>query len=192
MQIHHRFIQIEGRQVFYREAGDIAAPHILLLHGAPASSHMFRNLIPLLAENYHVVAPDYLGFGHSDSPLVDEFTYTFDSITRVVSALVDQLDLDTYSIYVQDYGAPVGWRLALANPSSITSVISQNGNAYTDGFGDVFWPELWLHTQNPTPENEAPLRDGLTEASIRRQYLTGARDQSLVSPDAWRSDFMNL
>ena len=192
MQIHHRFIQIEGRQVFYREAGDIAAPHILLLHGAPASSHMFRNLIPLLAENYHVVAPDYLGFGHSDSPLVDEFTYTFDSITRVVGALVDQLDLDTYSIYVQDYGAPVGWRLALANPSSITSVISQNGNAYTDGFGDVFWPELGLHTQNPTPENEAPLRDGLTEASIRRQYLTGARDQSLVSPDAWRSDFMNL
>jgi pimeloyl-ACP methyl ester carboxylesterase len=192
MQVHHRFLEIEGRQVFYREAGDPSARHVLLLHGAPASSHMFRNLIPLLAESYHVVAPDYLGFGNSDSPLVEEFTYTFDSITRVVSALIDHLDLAKFSIYVQDYGAPVGWRLALANPSRITSVISQNGNAYTEGFGDVFWPDLWEHIANPTAENEAPLREGLTADSIRSQYITGASDESLVSPDGWQSDFANL
>ena len=154
---------------------------------------MFRNLIPLLAERYHVVAPDYLGFGNSDSPLVDEFSYTFDSITRVVSALVDHLGLATYSIYVQDYGAPVGWRMALNNPSRITAVISQNGNAYTDGFGDVFWPELWEHIANPTPETEAPLREGLTEASIREPIRhRGVSDDSLVSPDGWQSDFANL
>jgi pimeloyl-ACP methyl ester carboxylesterase len=191
-QVHHRYAEIDGRRVFYREAGDSTAPHILLLHGAPASSHMFRNLIPLLAKRYHVIAPDYLGFGDSDSPLVDDFTYTFDSITRVVSTLADQLHLGSYSIYVQDYGAPVGWRLALADPSRITAVISQNGNAYTDGFGDVFWPELWEHTANPTPENEAPLRAGLTADSIRDQYVIGASDVSLVSPDTWRSDFANL
>jgi pimeloyl-ACP methyl ester carboxylesterase len=153
---------------------------------------MFRNLIPLLAHRYHVIAPDYLGFGYSDSPPVDEFSYSFDSITRVTSALVDRLDLGSFAIYVQDYGAPVGWRLALADPSRITAVISQNGNAYTEGFGDVFWPELWEHTAHPTPDNEAPLREGLTAESIRGQYLAGASDESLVSPDTWHSDVANL
>lgn len=192
MKVHHRYVDIDGRQVFYREAGDPAAPHVVLLHGAPASSHMFRNLIPLLAEQFHIIAPDYLGFGFSDSPLIDEFSYTFDSITHAVSTLIDHLQLGTYSIYVQDYGAPVGWRLGLADPTNITAIISQNGNAYVDGFGDVFWPELWDHTAHPTAKNEAALRQGLTADSIRTEYLTGARDPSLISPDTWQSDYRNL
>jgi pimeloyl-ACP methyl ester carboxylesterase len=192
MQVHHRFTEIDGRQVFYREAGDPSAPHVLLLHGAPASSHMFRDLIPLLAERFHVVAPDYLGFGFSDSPMIDEFAYSFDSISGVVAGLADHLGLATYAIYVQDYGAPVGWRLALADPTRITAVISQNGNAYVEGFGDIFWPELWEHTERPTAQNEVPLRAGLTLDSIRDQYVTGVGDPSLVSPDTWHSDFANL
>jgi pimeloyl-ACP methyl ester carboxylesterase len=192
MRIHHHFIRLDGHQVFYREAGDPARPTIVLLHGAPSSSHMFRDLIPLLAENYRVIAPDYLGFGYSDAPPVDEFEYTFDSITDVVSKLLTSLGVGRFSMYVQDYGAPVGWRLALADPARIEAVISQNGNAYSDGFGDIFWPELWEHSANPTPENELPLRAGLAVDGIRPQYLIGAADPTLVSPDSWHSDVANL
>src|ERR1700710_940045 len=131
---HHRYADVGGHQIFYREAGDPSAPAVVLLHGAPASSFMFRDLIPLLAASYHVVAPDYLGFGFSDVPSVEEFDYSFDALADCVAGLLGQLGLSRYAMYVQDYGAPVGWRLALRNPTSITGVITQNGNAYLEGF----------------------------------------------------------
>lgn len=185
---HHRFAEVDGRTVFYREAGDPAAPAVVLLHGAPASSFMFRNLIPLLADGYHVIAPDYLGFGLSDAPPVAAFDYTFDSLTDSVEALLGQLGVEQYAIYVQDYGAPVGWRLALRNPAAISAVITQNGNAYVDGFVSSSWEPLWAYAADPTPETERPVRAGLTVDSIRRQYLHGEPDPTLVSPDSWLHD----
>jgi pimeloyl-ACP methyl ester carboxylesterase len=173
---HHHFAEVDGRTVFYREAGDPAAPAVVLLHGAPASSFMFRNLIPLLADRYHVVAPDYLGFGLSDAPPVEAFDYTFESLTDSVEALLGQLGIGQYAIYVQDYGAPVGWRLALRHPEAITAVITQNGNAYVDS----------------TPETERPVRAGLTVDSIRWQYVHGEPDPTLVSPDTWLHDYAVL
>jgi pimeloyl-ACP methyl ester carboxylesterase len=188
----HRYADVNGRQVFYREAGDPTAPAVVLLHGAPASSFMFRNLIPLLAGSYRVIAPDYLGFGLSDAPSVDEFDYSFDALTDSVEALLDQLGVSRYAMYVQDYGAPVGWRLALRHPEAITAVITQNGNAYTEGFIPSFWEPLWAYSADPNPETEQPIRDGLTLESIHWQYTHGEPDPSLVSPDAWHHDYSVL
>lgn len=185
---HHRYTDVGGRQVFYREAGDPQAPAVILLHGAPASSFMFRDLIPLLAGSYHVIAPDYLGFGLSDAPSVREFDYSFDALAECVEALLGQIGLTRYSIYVQDYGAPVGWRLALRKPETIAAVITQNGNAYTEGFIPSFWEPLWTYAADPNPETERPIRDGLTLESIRWQYTHGEPDPSLVSPDTWHHD----
>lgn len=185
----HRYANVHGRQIFYREAGNASAPTVVLLHGAPASSFMFRNIIPLLAGSYHVIAPDYLGFGLSDAPTVDEFDYTFDALTDSVEALLAQLGVSRYAIYVQDYGAPVGWRLALRNPAAITAVITQNGNAYIDGFIPSSWEPLWAYAANPSPDTEQPIRDGLTLDAIRRQYTHGEPDPSLISPDTWHHDF---
>lgn len=185
---HHRFVTIHGHQIFYREAGDPTAPVLLLLHGAPASSYMFRELIPLLAHRYHVIAPDYLGFGLSDSPQVDEFDYTFSALTDVVDALLERLEITRYAMYVQDYGAPVGWRLALRHPAAISAVITQNGNAYTDGFVPAFWEPLWRYAAHPTPASEEPLRAALSLDSFRWQYTHGEPDPSLVSPDSWNHD----
>jgi pimeloyl-ACP methyl ester carboxylesterase len=184
----HRFADVNGRQVFYREAGDPGRPAVVLLHGAPASSFMYRNLIPLLAGDYHVIAPDYLGFGLSDVPAVDEFDYTFDTLTYSVEALLKKLNIARYAIYVQDYGAPVGWRLALRNPDAISAVITQNGNAYVEGFVTSFWESLWAYAADPTPDTEHPIRDGLTLEAIRWQYTHGEPDPDLISPDAWHHD----
>src|SRR5690242_12082887 len=131
--VHHRYITVRGRQLFYREAGAADAPAVVLLHGFPASSFMFRDLIPLLADRYHVIAPDHLGFGLSDAPPADEFTYTFDALADLTADLLAHLGITRYAMYVQDYGAPVGWRLALAHPDAITAVITQNGNGYEAG-----------------------------------------------------------
>lgn len=184
----HHVVTIDGRTVFYREAGDPAAPTVLLLHGAPASSFMFRTLIPLLADRYHVVAPDYLGFGLSDSPGVEDFDYSFDALTDGVDGLLRHLEVSRYAIYVQDYGAPVGWRLALRHPAAITAVVTQNGNAYSAGFVASFWEPLWTYAADPTPLTERPLRAALTLAAFRWQYTHGEPDPSLVSPDAWHHD----
>jgi pimeloyl-ACP methyl ester carboxylesterase len=184
----HRYADVNGRQVFYREAGDPARPAIVLLHGAPASSFMYRNLIPLLAGDYYVIAPDYLGFGLSDVPAVDEFDYTFDTLTYSVETLLRRLNISRYAIYVQDYGAPVGWRLALRNPDAISAVITQNGNAYVEGFVSSFWEPLWAYAADPNPETEQPIRDGLTLDAIRRQYTHGEPEPDLVSPDTWHHD----
>src|SRR5262247_512252 len=156
-KIVYRTSKIEGLDIFYREAGPKDAPVVLLLHGFPASSFMFRNLIPLLADRYHVIAPDHLGFGLSDAPPaspVGEFDYTFDALADLTAALLDQLQVTRYAMYVQDYGAPVGWRLALRDPSAISAIITQNGNGYEAGFVEQFWRpvrEFWTD-RNPRTE----------------------------------------
>ena len=186
--IHHRYATVDGHRLFFREAGPREAPTIVLLHGFPTSSHMFRQLIPCLAENYHVIAPDMLGFGLSDAPTVDEFDYTFDNLAVLTARLLESIGVARYAIYVQDYGAPIGWRLALADPSAITAVISQNGNAYDAGFVESFWKTVWAYQDEQTPETEAPLRGFLGLDATRWQYLTGVTDETLVDPETWHHD----
>ncbi len=191
-RVHHRFATIEGHRLFYREAGDVDAPTIVLLHGFPTSSYMYRHLIPALADDYRVIAPDHLGFGLSDAPAAYTFDYTFDALTRLTAGLLQSLHVDRYAMYVQDYGAPIGWRLALANPSAITAIISQNGNAYDAGFVEDFWKTIWAYHAQPGPETEAPLRAFLTLDATRWQYLTGVPDDTLVDPEAWLHDWALL
>ncbi len=190
--VHHRYATVQGRKIFYREAGPAGAPAVVLLHGFPASSFMFRDLIPALAERYRVIAPDLLGFGFSDAPPAGEFTYTFDALAGLTSGLLAALGVTRYAIYVQDYGAPVGWRLALADPGAITAIITQNGNGYDAGFVDSFWKTVWDYQREQTAETEAAVRGALTLEAIRWQYLTGVPDQTLVSPDTWHHDFALL
>jgi pimeloyl-ACP methyl ester carboxylesterase len=187
--VHHRYATVQSRQLFYREAGPADAPAIVLLHGFPTSSFMFRDLIPALADRYHVIAPDHLGFGLSDAPGADEFDYTFDALTDLTAGLLDHLGVTRYAMYVQDYGAPIGWRLALRNPRAITAIITQNGNGYDAGFLDGFWKTVWDFHREQTPEAEAGVREALTLDAIRWQYLTGVPDESLVSPDTWHHDY---
>jgi pimeloyl-ACP methyl ester carboxylesterase len=185
MTTHHRFAEVAGRRIFYREAGRPTAPAVVLLHGTPASSHMYRNLIPALADKYHVIAPDYPGFGHSDAPGVDEFEYTFDALADHVDALLDQLGLQRYSLYVQDYGAPVGWRLALRHPERIAAIVTQNGNAYVEGFvGDAMEP-LFAYGRERSESNAKVLRDLIGIDGLKWQYTHGVSDPTLVDPDAW-------
>jgi pimeloyl-ACP methyl ester carboxylesterase len=187
-QIHHRYANVDGRQLFYREAGHRDAPALVLLHGFPTSSFMFRDLIPRLADRYHVIAPDHLGFGLSDAPSVEEFDYTFDALTDLTEGLLDQLGVSRYAIYVQDYGAPIGWRLALRRPQAIIAIVTQNGNGYDEGFVDSFWTTVWDYQREQTPNTEAAVRTALDVDGIRWQYLTGVSDESLVNPDAWLHD----
>lgn len=191
-EVHHRYATVGGRRVFYREAGAADAPVVVLLHGFPTSSFMFRNLIPALADRYRVIAPDYLGFGYSDMPSVDEFDYTFDALAEHVAGLLEQLGVARYAIYVQDYGAPVGWRLALRDPDAITAIITQNGNGYDAGFVADGWAPAWDYQREQTPETEAALRQNLTFETTRHQYVAGVPDESVVSPDTWHHDFALL
>lgn len=186
--IHHRFTDVDGHRIFYREAGPADAPTVVLLHGYPTSSHMFRALIPRLAEDYHVVAPDHLGFGLSDAPGVDEFDYTFDALARITAGLLSNLGISRYAIYVQDYGAPIGWRLALADPAAITAIISQNGNAYEEGFVESFWTDVWAWGQEQNETTEPGVRFALSREAIRWQYLHGVPDPTLVDPGTWEHD----
>ncbi|MEV4350029.1 alpha/beta hydrolase [Actinoplanes sp. NPDC049596] len=192
VSVHHRYAEVRGRQLFYREAGPAEAPVVVLLHGFPASSFMFRNLIPALAGRYHVIAPDHLGFGLSDAPPADEFDYTFDALTDLTGDLLHQLGVERYAMYVQDYGAPVGWRLALRDPSAVTAIITQNGNGYDAGFQEPFWRTVWDYQEKQTPETDRNIRNALTLETTRWQYLTGVPDESLVSPDTWHHDFALL
>jgi pimeloyl-ACP methyl ester carboxylesterase len=188
-QVHHRRAIVDGHSLFYREAGTASRPHVVLLHGYPTSSHMYRHLIPLLADRYHVVAPDFLGFGLSDAPQVADFNYSFDALAAITAALLNRLGIDRYAMYVQDYGAPVGWRLAIRDPRSVTAVISQNGNAYTEGFVDQYWEPIWTFARTPNSLNEEALRSAFTLDAIRWQYTHGVPDPSLVSPDTWNHDY---
>jgi pimeloyl-ACP methyl ester carboxylesterase len=185
MVTHHRIAEITGRRIFYREAGSPAAPAVVLLHGTPASSHQYRNLIPALADRYHVIAPDYPGFGHSDVPGVDEFSYTFDNLADHVDALLDHLGLQRYAIFVQDYGAPIGWRLALRHPDRIAAIITQNGNAYVEGFfGDAMEP-LFTYGRDRSEANAAVLRELISMDGLKWQFTHGVSDPSVVDPDSW-------
>ncbi|MGY6022509.1 alpha/beta fold hydrolase [Streptomyces spinosirectus] len=186
--VHHRTATVNGLEVFYREAGDPQAPAVVLLHGFPTSSHMFRHLIPALADRYHVIAPDHIGFGQSAMPALQEFPYTFDALTEVTAGLLKQLGVERFAMYVQDYGAPIGWRLALQAPDRITAIITQNGNGYEEGFVKPFWDAVFAYTTHPGPDTEAPMRGALTLESTRWQYLNGVADPSLVSPDNWIHD----
>jgi pimeloyl-ACP methyl ester carboxylesterase len=186
--VHHRTATIDGLEVFYREAGDPEAPAVVLLHGFPTSSHMFRHLIPALADRYHVIAPDHIGFGQSAMPSPQDFRYTFDALTEVTSGLLQHLGVDRFAMYVQDYGAPIGWRLALQAPDRITAIVTQNGNAYEEGFVKPFWDGVFAYANDPRPDTEAPMRGALTAEAIRWQYLNGVADPSLVSPDNWVHD----
>ncbi len=191
-RVHHRTVTVEEHTIFYREAGSATAPVLLLLHGYPTSSHMFRHLIPALADTYHVIAPDHVGFGRSSAPSIEDFDYTFDALTRVTSALLDVLGVTRYTVYTQDYGAPIAWRLALARPESIEGVISQNGNAYEEGFVEEFWAPIWAYGADPTPANEEALRPALGRAAVEWQYLHGVPDPTTVDPDAWEHDLALL
>ncbi|MEV8562459.1 alpha/beta hydrolase [Streptomyces sp. NPDC051917] len=186
--VHHRTATVNGLEVFYREAGDPQAPAVVLLHGFPTSSHMFRHLIPALADRYHVIAPDHIGFGQSAMPAVQDFPYSFDALTEVTAGLLQHLGIDRFAMYVQDYGAPIGWRLALQAPDRITAIITQNGNAYEEGFVKPFWDDALAYAKAPGPDTEAPMRGALTQEVTRWQYVNGVADPSLVSPDNWVHD----
>ncbi|RDH76684.1 alpha/beta hydrolase [Mycolicibacterium moriokaense] len=191
-QVHHRYAAVDGRRLFFREAGDVNAPAVVLLHGFPTSSTMFRELIPRLADRYHVIAPDHLGFGLSAAPSATEFDYTFDALTDLTEGLLDQLGVTRYAIYVQDYGAPIGWRLALRHPQAITAIVTQNGNGYDEGFVESFWTTVWNYHREQNPQTETAIRTALSEESIKWQYLTGVADETLVSPDTWALDAARL
>lgn len=190
--VHHRATEVEGLDVFYREAGPADAPVLLLLHGYPSSSHMFRHLIPALADRYRVIAPDHIGFGRSSAPTVDAFDYTFDRLAEVTLTFLDTLGVRRFSMYTQDYGAPVGWRLALARPQAVVGVISQNGNAYEEGFVPAFWQPVWAYGDSPSAENEAALRPALERPAVEWQYTHGVPDPTTVDPDAWEHDLRLL
>jgi pimeloyl-ACP methyl ester carboxylesterase len=160
----------------------------VLLHGYPTSSFMFRDLIPLLADRYHLVAPDHLGFGFSAAPSVDEFDYRFDTLADLTEAFLADLGIDRYAIYVQDYGAPIGWRLATRRPDAITAIITQNGNAYEEGFVESFWAPVWAYQREQNPATEAAIRGALDIEAIRWQYLTGVDDPTMVDPETWHHD----
>jgi pimeloyl-ACP methyl ester carboxylesterase len=178
---------VDGYKIFYRETGSKDSPTILLLHGFPTSSHMFRDLISALADHYHVVAPDLPGFGFSDAPDRKRFSYTFEQLAKTVDRFTQTIGLGRYAIYVFDYGAPVGLRLALAHPERIAAIISQNGNAYEEGLSQG-WNPIQKYWKDPTPGNRAALRDFLTPDATKSQYLYGVQDQTLVAPESYSLD----
>jgi pimeloyl-ACP methyl ester carboxylesterase len=184
----YRTAQVDGLNIFYREAGPADGPVILLLHGFPTSSRMFRNLIPALADRYHLIAPDYPGFGHSSTPSIDQFSYTFDHLAQVMEDFVNQLGLTKYTLYVQDYGAPVGYRLASQHPERVQALIVQNGNAYAEGLANDFWKPIKAYWTSKTPENAAPLRQALKVDAIKWQYTNGTRQPEKIDPDTWTVD----
>jgi len=185
--IAHRHIDVDGFNVFYREAGPADAPKLLLLHGFPSSSHMFRDLIPLLSERFHIVAPDLPGFGLSDMPSRDAFPYTFENIANVIDRFTEVIGFDRYAVYVFDYGAPTGFRLALKHPERITAIVSQNGNAYEEGLSDG-WNPIRAYWQAPTQANRDALRAFLTKDTTKWQYTHGVPDVSAISPDGYSLD----
>lgn len=206
-QVRYRSVEIDGQSVFYREAGSPDSPTLLLLHGFPTSSHMFRDLIPSLADRFHLVAPDYPGYGNSSMPAVDEFDYSFDNLARIVEQFTVELGLERYSLYLMDYGAPVGFRLAAKHPERVESLIIQNGNAYDEGIDNDFWEPIkeywkdrgavnlgldnpfWKNVkaayEQPNMSNEDALRFLVTLGATQWQYTNGARDPEAISPDNW-------
>ncbi|WP_033748900.1 alpha/beta fold hydrolase [Pantoea sp. NGS-ED-1003] len=186
--VHYRYVDADGVRVFYREAGNPELPTLLLLHGYPSSSHQFRDLIPLLSDRFHLVAPDLPGFGFTEVPDARRYVYSFDALGETLAAFVDALRLERYALYVFDYGAPSGLRLALAYPDRVTGLVSQNGNAYLEGLGDA-WEPIRRYWAQPTPENRQAVHDNvLNLAGTRWQYLHGVSDETLVAPEGYMLD----
>ena len=205
--VSYRTVTVDGVDIFYREAGNPENPTILLLHGFPTSSHMFRNLMPALADQYHLVAPDYPGYGFSSMPSVDEFDYSFDNIARIIEKFADKIALDQYSLYLMDYGAPIGFRMAAARPQRIQSLIVQNGNAYFEGIDNDFWEPIraywkdrdainqgldndwWKNVKaaysQPEMSNDDALRFLVTLGATKWQYTNGVKNVESISPDNW-------
>ena len=189
--VHYRTAVVGGHKVFYREAGDSKDPTLLLLHGFPTSSHMFRQLIALLSDRFHIVAPDLPGFGFTVSPDRAQFKYTFDNLAKVVEAFTDTIGLKRYAIYVFDYGAPTGFRLAMARPERITAIISQNGNAYEDGLSNG-WAPIQKYWREPTAAHREAIRTMLTAETTKWQYVHGVPDETLVGPESYTLDLALL
>lgn len=183
----YRTVSIDGLDIFYREAGSRDNPTILLLHGFPTSSHMFRNLIPALADKFHLVAPDYPGYGNSSMPTVNEFDYTFDHLAEIVEKFIAAIDLKKYSLYVMDYGAPIGYRIAAKYPERVQALIVQNGNAYEEGLRE-FWEPIKAYWQERSPENAEKLKYLVTLEATKWQYTNGVRNLEAISPDTWTID----
>lgn len=186
-----RTIAIDGLDIFYREAGDRDNPTILLLHGFPTSSHMFRNLISALADKFHLVAPDYPGYGNSSMPTVNEFDYTFDHLAEIIEKFITAIDLKKYSLYVMDYGAPIGYRIAAKYPERVQALIVQNGNAYEEGLRE-FWESIKAYWQDRSSENAGKLKYLVTLEATKWQYTNGVRNPEAISPDTWTMDQLFL
>jgi pimeloyl-ACP methyl ester carboxylesterase len=189
--VSYNSVEVNGLSIFYREAGDLNKPTILLLHGYPTSSHMFRNLITDLSVQYHVLAPDYPGFGRSDQPKIKDFNYTFDNMANIVEGLLNELEVKKYSIYLMDYGAPIGFRIAAKHPERVQSLIIQNGNAYEEGLKD-FWIPIKKYWKEYTIENGKPLEGFHSPDGLKWQYTHGVQDVSKISPDNWNIDLQHL
>lgn len=191
-QTQHHFIKINGVNIFYREAGPKDAPVLVLLHGYPSSSHMYRNLINDLSDKYHLIAPDYPGYGRSEQPPITEFAYTFENFAAIVTELLSQLQISKYSLYLMDYGAPVGWRIASANPERVETLIVQNGCAYDEGL-ETFWDPIKAYWNDHNDKTaEATLRTFHDANGLKWQYTHGVPDTGLISPDNWEIDLRHL
>jgi pimeloyl-ACP methyl ester carboxylesterase len=183
---HYRTIEIDGLKIFYREAGDRKNPTLLLLHGFPASSFMFRELIDRLSDQFHVVAPDYPGFGYSDAPPRETFSYTFDHLAAAIEKFTDHLGLSRYALYMQDFGGPVGFRLASRRPDKISFLIVQNANAYEEGLPDSFWAPVRALWSDPSPSNLQKIREAaMSSEALEWNYTHGVTDVEKISPDSW-------
>ena len=187
MSVRFNSVDVDGLKLFYREAGNQARPTVLLLHGFPSASHMFRDLIPQLEDRYHVVAPDLPGFGMTEQPARDKFAYTFENITKIIGLFTEALGLDKFALYVFDYGAPVGFRLAVKHPERITAIVTQNGNTYLEGVSEAFAP-VQAYWKEPTQANRDALRGLLAPQTTLFQYTHGVADPSMVSPDGRNLD----
>ena len=185
--IHYHTADVDGFKVFYREAGAVGRPKLLLLHGFPSSGHMFRDLIPLLSDRYHLIAPDLPGFGQSDMPARDRFSYSFDNLAKVIDRFTEVVGFDRFAIYIFDYGAPTGLRIALKHPERVTAIITQNGNAYEEGLSEG-WNPIQAYWKDPSAANRNALRAFLAPQSTRWQYTHGVKDETLVSPDGTALD----
>lgn len=192
-EVRHGFETVDGLEIFYREAGDPRKPTIVLLHGFPTSSHMYRNLMRDLADAYHVVAPDYPGFGESSFPPADQYEYSFDNLAKTMDKFLEQRGLGKYSLYIQDYGAPIGFRIATAHPERVQTLLVQNGNAYKEGLAEAGWAPIMKYWRDKTAENEQTIiKNVFTLEGMKWQYTHGTRNPDNIAPENWNLDFTKI